>query len=104
METATQTLHRLTSYATFDEETVWDPPVDDPRVVRDFTPNDVSRLPWFHKAYDASLPLPPLPRDLPSTAAAAVEVLAGVAAVPPADLDVPTLARLLHLSAGVVRT
>jgi len=74
VENATQTLHRLTSYEPGRER---DEPVDDPRVS--------------------------LPRDLPSTTAPAVAVLAGTAAVAPAELDLPQLSRSLHLSAGVVR-
>ncbi|HEU4355659.1 MAG TPA: hypothetical protein VFT27_08735 [Actinomycetota bacterium] len=104
METPSQTLHRLTWYARYDEGTVWDPPVDDPRVVRDFVPNDIERLPWFFKRYDGSLPLVDLPRELPATTAPAVSVLAGTATVPPRTLDLEQLSRLLHLSAGIVRT
>ncbi len=104
METATQTLHRLTSYRSFDEATLWDPPVDDPRVVRDFEPNDVDRLPWFYKSYDGALPTLPLPRDLPETTPSTVNVLAGTATVTPRRVDLAHLSRLLHLAAGVVRT
>src|ERR1700735_5689300 len=104
MQTATQTLHRLTSYTTWEESSGWDPPADDPRVVRSFEPNDLSRLPWFYKRYPSSLPVLPLPRSLPATTAPAVAVLAGTADVAPAPLDLPGLSRLLHLSAGVVRT
>ena len=111
VETATQTLHRLTSYtwawyepSRENDDLVWSVPVDDPRVVRDFQPTDMERLPWFYKRYDPTLPRVPLPRDLPSTTASAVDVLAGIADVAPADLDLPNLARMLHLSAGVVRT
>ena len=50
------------------------------------------------------LPRVPLPRDLPATTAPAVAVLAGTADVSPTELDLPQLSRLLHLSAGVVRT
>ncbi|MGZ4133430.1 MAG: hypothetical protein ACXVWF_10300, partial [Actinomycetota bacterium] len=46
----------------------------------------------------------PLPRDLPTTTAPAVAVLAGTADVPGIEPDLPNLSRLLHLSAGVVRT
>lgn len=42
METATQTLHRLTSYEPGRE---WDEPVDDPRVVQDLEMNDLARFP-----------------------------------------------------------
>jgi Nitroreductase family len=103
VETATQTLHRLTSYASFDPDHVWDPPVDDPRVLRDLEVNDMSRFPWFFKRYEQPLPRIALPRQLPSTTAPAVAVLTGNAVVPPAELDLAQLGRLLHLSAGVVR-
>lgn len=101
METATQVLHRLTSYTTGRE---WTDPIDDPRIVQDFEINDIGRLPWFYKRYRQSLPRAPLPRDLPPTTAPAVAVLAGTAEVAPGELDLEQLARLLHLSAGVVRT
>jgi hypothetical protein len=103
VDTATQTLHRLTSYAEFDEETVWEPPVADPRVV-DFASNDVDRLPYFYKHYADGLPTVALPRDLPRTSAGTVEVVAGRATVPAGELDLAQLGRLLHLCAGVVRT
>ena len=101
METATQALHRLTSYEPGRE---WTELVDDPRVVREFEANDLARLPWFFKRYAQSLPRVPLPRSLPSTNAPAVAVLAGTADIARTDLDLPHLSRLLHLSAGVVRT
>lgn len=101
METATQTLHRLTSYEPGRE---WDVPVDDPRVRQDLVPNDLARLPWFFKRYPPHFPRTPLPRHLPPTTAPAVAVLAGTADVPEAGLELAQLARLLHLSAGVVRT
>ncbi len=111
VETVTQTLHRLTSYTwawyepSRDEpDLVWTVPVDDPRVLRDLEVNDVERLPWFYKRYGEDLPRIPLPRDLPPTPAPAVGVLAGSADVPAATVDLPHLSRLLHLSAGVVRT
>lgn len=100
METATQTLHRLTSYEPGRE---WDVPIDDPRVLQDLEVNDLVRLPLFYKRYGESLPRLALPRDLPPTTAPAVAVLAG-AAVAHTELDLPRLSRLLHLSAGVVRT
>jgi SagB-type dehydrogenase family enzyme len=101
VETATQTLHYLTS---FEPGRDWSgPPVDDPRVLMDLAVLDLTRFPWFYKRYAESLPTVPLPRDLPRTTAPAVAVLAGTAAVSPAELDLPQLSRLLHLSAGVVR-
>ena len=101
METATQALHRLTSYEPGRD---WDAPADDPRVLQDLEANDMDRFPWFFKAYEESLPRVALPRDLPRTLAAAVSVLAGTAGVAPAELDLAHVGRLLHLSAGVVRT
>jgi hypothetical protein len=101
VETATQTLHRLTSMAAGRE---WDEPVDDPRILRGFESSDFARFPWFYKRYAPSLPRLELPRELPSTTAPAVAVLAGTADVARAELDLPQLSRLLHLSAGVVRT
>jgi len=78
--------------------------VDDPRVVQGLEANDLARFPWFFKRYEGSLPRVPLPRSLPATTAPAVSVLAGTADVGPGELDLPQLSRLLHLSAGVVRT
>ena len=101
METATQALHRLTSY---EPGRGWDEPVDDPRVLQDLETNDLERLPWFFKRYEEDLPHVELPRELPTTQAPAVGVLAGTADVEPGPLDLPQLSRLLHLAAGVVRT
>jgi hypothetical protein len=56
------------------------------------------------KRYAQALPRVALPRDLPPTTAPAVAVLAGTADVAQSELDLPHLSRLLHLSAGVVRT
>ncbi|HEY2579097.1 MAG TPA: hypothetical protein VGI74_22545 [Streptosporangiaceae bacterium] len=104
METATQTLHRLTSYATWDPDHGWEAPVIDPRVLVDLKVNDVSRFPWFFKRYRQELPRTPLPRNLPPTRVPAVAVLAGTADVRVTGLGMLELSRLLHLSAGVVRT
>jgi hypothetical protein len=101
METATQALHRLTSYEPGRE---WTEPANDPRVVQDLEVNDLTRFPWFYKRYAQPLSRLPLPRELPATTTPAVAVLAGVANVAPAELDLAQISRLLHLSAGVVRT
>jgi hypothetical protein len=101
VETATQALHRLTSYEPGRE---WTAPVDDPRVVQDLEVNDPARFPWPYKRYAAGLPRRGLPRELPPTDTGALDVLAGTAAVPGTPLDLPQLSRLLYLSAGVVRT
>jgi SagB-type dehydrogenase family enzyme len=100
-ETATQMLHRLTSY---EPDRDWTAPVNDSRVLQDLQVNDLARLPWFFKRYPERLPRIALPRDLPGTVAPAIAMLAGTAQVAPAALDLPQLSRLLHLSAGVVRT
>jgi len=101
METATQILHRLTSY---EPGRPWDAPADDPRVVQDLQANDPARRPWYFKRYPQPLPRLSLPRDLPATTAPAIAVLAGAADLPRTELDLAQLSRLLHLSAGVVRT
>jgi hypothetical protein len=106
-ETASQTLHRLTSHGPYDAahpDLIWEPPVDDPRVVADLVVNDTDRLPWFYKRYDRDLPTESLPRELPTTTDSTVTVIAGTADIRPGTLDMPQLSRLLHLSAGVVRT
>ncbi len=106
-ETASQTLHRLTSHGPYDAEhpdLIWEPPVDDLRVVAGLVVNDTDRLPWFYKRYEQDLPTLRLPRELPTTKASTVGVLAGTAAIQPGTLDLPQVSRLLHLSAGVVRT
>jgi len=62
VETATQALHRLTSYEPGRE---WTQPVDDPRVLQDLEVNDLARFPWFIKRYLRPLPRVALPRSLP---------------------------------------
>src|SRR5581483_11955497 len=44
VKTATQTLHRLTSYQPGRD---WDEAIDDPRIVQDLEANDMSRFPLF---------------------------------------------------------
>ncbi len=110
-ETASQTLHRLTSYdAAWYEahrsmpDADWPAPAVDPRVLVHLRTDDETRFPWFYKHYAEPLPRVPLPRSLPATTAPAVDVLAGRADVARSNLDLPGLSRLLYLSAGVVRT
>src|SRR2546429_31536 len=92
--------HELSSYEPGRE---WTTPVDDPRVRQDFVPNDFETLPAPCKAYPPGLPVVELPRTWPPVAPRAPAVLAGRHAAAPAGLGLPALARLLHLSAGVVR-
>jgi hypothetical protein len=101
VETATQTVHRLTAFVPGPD---WMEGLDDPRVVQDFEPLDLSRFPWFYKRYEQQSAPVELPRNLPATTAPAVAVLAGNADIPGMELDLPQLSRLLHLSAGIVRT
>jgi hypothetical protein len=100
-ETATQALHRLTSYQPGRE---WTEPAGDDRIVQGLEVNDLARLPWPYKRYEQELPRRALPTQLPTTAAPALSVLAGTARPPDAEPDLAQLARLLFLSAGVVRT
>jgi hypothetical protein len=101
VETATQTYHRLTSYAPGLD---WDKPLDDPRLLQDLETNVIEKLPWFYKRYPQPLPTIALPRDLPPTTAPALAVMGGSAEITPQPVDLPQLARLLHLSSGVTRT
>ena len=98
-ETASQLLHRLTSYHPGLE---WDEPQPDDRLVHGFTSNDLDHRPFDYKRYDGERL--PLPRELPAPSVSATAVLAGTASVEPADLNLIGLARLLFLSAGVTRT
>jgi hypothetical protein len=93
-------LHRLTSYEPARE---WTDTIEDPWIVTSFEPNDMDLLPPPVKDLPAGLPVVPLPRELPTPEGSALAVLGGCA-VDNAELDLGQLARLLHLSAGVVRT
>ena len=80
-------------------------PVDDPRVLQDFVPNDLRDLPGAlqglpARAADASS----CPRSWPAGADTTTAVSPARSSPPPARSISTRLARLLHLSAGVVRT
>jgi nitroreductase family protein len=92
--------HRLTSYEPGRE---WTDTVPDPWIVTSFEPNDLELLPPPVKEFPAGLPFVPLPRELPTSSHGALATLAGET-MKAATLDLAQLARLLHLSAGVVRT
>jgi nitroreductase len=100
-ETATQRLHRVTSYS---PDRDWDAPHDDPLALADFESTDIATMPWFFKRYDGDLPRVELPRELPPTSASAISVLAGSADVAPRDLDLAQLGRVLFLCSGIVRS
>ena len=84
VETATQALHRLSSYEPGRD---WDAPIDDPRILQDLVTNDIERLPWFYKRYQELLPRVELPRELPATTASTIAVLAGTADIATAEFD-----------------
>ena len=100
-ETVTQALHRLTSYQ---PDRDWTDPISDERIVQGLEVNDLDRIPWPYKRYERDLPRTALPVELPATTAPALSVLAGIARTPEAEPDLAQLARLLFLSAGVVRS
>jgi hypothetical protein len=77
--------HRLTSYDS--EGWDWDVKVDDPLVLQDFVANDFATWPAAHKTYADGLPVAVLPREWEERE----------------GLDLAALARILYLSAGVVR-
>jgi nitroreductase len=93
--------HRLSSFGP--EKDFPKTPADHPLVLQDFLANDLDRWPAPCKAYPDGLPMVELPRDWPAIETPATAVLAGRPAAAQAPLDLPTLARLLHLSAGIVR-
>lgn len=94
-------LHRLTAYT---PSRAWDEPVDDPRVRHDLTQNDPATRPPQLKEYPDGPEVLPLPRELPTPAVAAVDVLAGGAVQARPGPDLARLGRILFLGAGVVRT
>jgi SagB-type dehydrogenase family enzyme len=97
---AARRYHRLTSYSPARE---WTTPVDDPLVRQDFEPNDLATFPAPCKSYAPGPPVVELPREWPPGSASTTAVLAGRDSPMPGDLDLVQLARVLHLSAGVVR-
>jgi hypothetical protein len=92
--------HQLTSARSVGE---WRAPEEDPRVVREFETDVLATFPAPCKTYPEGLPAVVLPRRWTPGGGSATAVLAGRYAPPPAELDLACLARLLHLSAGVVR-
>jgi hypothetical protein len=97
---AVRLYHELTSYGPWEG---WPPPAKHPLVRQDFEPNDLARFPSPCKAYADGLPRVELPHEWPRDGGSTTAVLAGTYPAPPARIDLPRLARLLHLSAGVVR-
>jgi SagB-type dehydrogenase family enzyme len=91
--------HELTSYRPGDDFPA--KPAEHELVVQDFVANDVARWPAPCKAYAQELGVTELPRTWPRDATPATVVLARGPG--PQPLDLATLARVLFLSAGVVR-
>ncbi len=81
------------------------PPSRHALVVKDFASMEPDRLPPDSKVYPDDLPLVELRRDWHRPTTRATDVLAGRSdgAPDPPVLDAEVLARILHLSAGVVR-
>jgi hypothetical protein len=100
-ETATQRVHRLTSYI---PEREWNQQIDDPQLVHGLVSNDFDRHAPLVKSYDSGLPRTALPRELPVSRESTLAVLAGTAVVEATAVDLAGLSRVLFLSAGVVRT
>ena len=94
--------HRLSSYWHV-PGIDWLPPIDHPLVRQDFAPNHRPTFPAHHKVYPDSLPSVELPAAWPHVRAPTIDLLAGRHASVARPLDLEGLARLLHLSAGVVR-
>ncbi len=94
--------HRLSSYAGAPDD-VWPLPMDHPLVRQDFTPNHRPTFPAHHKAYPDSLPTVELPAVWPPVHAPTLDLLAGRHTPVARPINLEGLARLLHLSAGVVR-
>jgi hypothetical protein len=102
MERATRRLHRLTEYLPALD--AGDDPVLSPELLAHPSIGDPDRRPPLWKQYPDDLPVVPLPRTWPVAAVPALSVLAGAARVADARLDLAAAARVLHLSAGIVRT
>ncbi len=94
--------HRLSSYWG-DPAIEWPTPIDHPLVLQDFAPNDRPTFPAHRKRYPEGLPSVELPAAWAPVLAPTIDLLAGRYSTVSTPLDLGGLARLLHLSAGVVR-
>ena len=92
--------HELTSYSP--ETEIW-VPRDDARLLQDHVANDFATWPWPCKRYADELPAVALPREWPGVTAPAADVLAGRHEAAATEPTLPALARILYLTAGVVR-
>jgi len=98
----TRLYHRLSSYW-YVPGIEWPPPIDHPLVLQDFAPNDRPTFPAPRKRYPDGLPAVELPATWAPVPAPTLDLLAGRYRTVATPLDLGGLARLLHLSAGVVR-
>jgi len=97
---AVRLYHELTSYGPWEG---WPPPAKHPLVRQDFEPNVLETFPSPCKSYAIDLPIVDLPHDWPREGDSTTALIAGTCMPSAAPLDLPRLARLLHLSAGIVR-
>jgi hypothetical protein len=93
--------HRLTSYEPPWQN--WETPQDHPLIRQDLRQNDPDTQPPPVKRYRQELEAVELPREWPPVETSAGDALAG-REMGAGRLDLAALARILHLSAGVVRT
>jgi nitroreductase len=94
--------HRLSSYSR-DPAAEWPTPIEHPLVRQDFAPNDRPTFPAPSKRYPDGLPLVALPAAWVPVQAPTIDLLAGRHRTVATPFDLRGLARVLHLSAGVVR-
>jgi SagB-type dehydrogenase family enzyme len=93
--------HRLTSYEPPWQN--WETPKDHPLIRQDLEQNDPDTQPPPVKRYSHELETVALPKEWPAVEISAGDALAG-RETDGGRLDLAALSRILHLSAGVVRT
>ncbi|MBV9195787.1 MAG: hypothetical protein JO168_16735 [Solirubrobacterales bacterium] len=93
--------HQLSAIKSVSE---WRAPVAHPLVLKDFETDVLETFPAPCKTYPPRLPTVELPRSWRSGVRSATAVLAGRSMRRRGRLDLDQLARLCHLSAGVLRT
>lgn len=98
---AARLYHQLSSYRSVDE---YRAPTENPLVLRNFETNVLDTFPAPSKSYPPGLPTVALPTSWRAGSGSATTALAGRSVSPPRALDLAQLARLCHLTAGVVRT
>jgi SagB-type dehydrogenase family enzyme len=94
--------HRLSSFGPSRGDV--QPKADHQLVLQHFVANEIATWPAPCKSYPAELPVVALPREWPLIDTPATAILAGRPTTAVPALDLATIARILHLSAGVVRS